>query len=172
MFHAFGDLRKLPMRTMAAFDLPVGEFMALQRIGAQDLPGERSVSDLHDKARFSMSAVSQSLASLERKGYVTRSMSAQDRRKITVSLTPEGEAFLRRIDERMDQTMQRVVERYGEADMWRLMEQVQRLLSVMEQVHHEMDLDEMDSEAQAAQESSVPKRNEKPDFKSEGENDT
>ena len=136
LFRAFADFRKLPLIMGAAFQMPPGEFMTLHRIGmhGQECP----VSDLSAGTHVSMSAISQSLASLERKGYVTRSMSAQDRRRITVSLTPMGQDCTRLLNEQLERMMRRTVEEYGEAEMWALIGQTRRLIDVMERLHHEI----------------------------------
>ena len=138
LFGAFADFRKLPLIMSAAFQMPPGEFMTLLRIGMQGPPWECPVSELSAGTHVSMSAISQSLASLERKGYVTRSMSAQDRRRITVSLTPKGQDCTRQLNEQLERMMGRTIEEYGEAEMWALIEQTRRLTGVMERLHHEI----------------------------------
>ena len=138
LFHVFAALGKLPARMGAALDMPPGEFMTLHRIGLHGPPWECPVSDLSVGTHVSMSAISQSLASLERKGYLTRSVSEQDRRRITVSLTPQGQDCARVVNQWMKWMMRRTIERYGEAEMWALIEQARRLIGVMERLHHEI----------------------------------
>jgi len=138
LFGAFADFRRMPLLLSEALHMPPGEFMTLHRIGGYGPPWECSVSDLSAKTRVSMSAMSQSLASLERKGYVKRSISERDRRRITVTLTPAGQACARKLNEQLELIMARTVEGYGEAEMWALIGQTRRLIDVMERAHREV----------------------------------
>ena len=138
LFGAFADFRRMPLLLSEALHMPPGEFMTLHRIGAHGPPWECSVSDLSAKTRVSMSAMSQSLASLERKGYVKRSISERDRRRITVTLTPAGQACARMLNEQLELIMARTIEGYGEDEMWALIGETRRLIDVMEQAHREI----------------------------------
>ncbi len=157
LFHVLAEFRRVPMRMSALFDLPPGEFMSLKHAMAQEdmqggcgAPGaghcdrqhdgrEVNVSDLHARHHASMSALSQSLASLERKGYVTRSMSGQDRRKIVVALTPEGREIVQRNNARMDQVMRRAIERFGEAEARELLAQAHRFSGILDEAFSEVE---------------------------------
>ncbi len=137
VFEAFHGLRKQPMHMMATFGLPLGEFMALHKIGDHPPPAACTVSELCNE-HISMSAVSQAIASMERKGWVTRSMSKKDRRKITVALTPEGQAFVDAMHERMDEIMRRTIAQYGEPELRTLIGMMRRLAEVNELVNREL----------------------------------
>lgn len=138
LFGAFVNFRKIPLMLSAAFHMPPGEFMTLHRIGIHGPPWECLVSDLSVKTHVSMSAMSQSLASLERKGYIQRSISERDRRRIIVTLTPAGQACARQLNEQLELLMTRTIERYGEEEMRALVGQTRRLIDVIKQAQHEI----------------------------------
>jgi DNA-binding MarR family transcriptional regulator len=148
LFRAMSDFRRMPARVLGLLDLSPGELATLKRIslvqerqqcGACGGDEELYVSGLHDRDRMSMSMVSQSLSSLERRGFVTRSVSERDRRKIAVALTPAGEAYVRHVNQRMHTLIQRTAERFGEAELLLLVDQLHRLIEVMDAVRLDME---------------------------------
>ncbi len=136
--HAFHALKHAHALFGRPAELPPGEFFVLDRVGhLRDQTGEVNVSDLHAGVRLTMSAVSQIVAQLERKGLVTRVMSAADRRRIVVSITPEGEALLGRAHRMMDEIIGELMERMGERDAEQLVELLLKLGRVIEQMRLE-----------------------------------
>ena len=146
LFMALADLRKAPMQLCAALGLSPAEFFTLQsvrRIGLGEddpcgPPEEVHVSGLQHNGHFSMSGVSQSVSALERKGYVVRSMSERDRRRISVTLTPQGERFLQQADAAVELLMQRTQARFGEAEMRQLLAEAARLQAALEEARLEL----------------------------------
>ena len=59
--------------------------------------GELRMSDLADQSLFSRSRLSYTVNQLEARGLVKRSADATDRRGITAALTPEGEAYHKKL---------------------------------------------------------------------------
>ena len=145
LMRTMSRFRRLPMRMHDAIGLPPAEFHTLKRMQDFTEHGDCcdespvNVSDLHDRERMSMPAVSQALGALERRGYVTRSISEQDRRKITVHLTPEGERFLVDTDRHMHETMDKVIARFGEDNMRTYLQLTEKLLTIMERTQPDMD---------------------------------
>ena len=66
----------------------VPQCIALQAL----LPGDRMVSELASHAGVSNSAMTRLVDGLEKKGWVQRTRSETDRRKVTIGLTESGEA--------------------------------------------------------------------------------
>lgn len=94
-------------------------------------PDGVNVSCIHHGNGMSMPALSQILGSLERKGYIERSVDARDRRKVTVTLTQGGEKLLAEAKESMDVMLDRFVEQFGEKDFAELCRLSDRMLETM-----------------------------------------
>lgn len=60
------------------------------------------VSTLSERMRINITAVSRTLKVLEKKNYIQRTVSAQDRRITYVELTPEGAEVLAEAEETMN----------------------------------------------------------------------
>jgi DNA-binding MarR family transcriptional regulator len=72
------------------------------------------VSDVWSDLSISKSAVSQSLGVLEKKGLIHREMDKDDRRKILVTLTKQGETVLHQAEKESRQMFEAIVSRVGE----------------------------------------------------------
>lgn len=83
------------------FDLTGGQFHLLRRIGR----GHNSVSQLADVKHISRAAISRGVDSLVNKGYVERAHNPDDRRNITLTLTPQGEQLVERVSARIAEWM-------------------------------------------------------------------
>ena len=74
-------------------DLSYVQFQLLATLG--DAPtGSRRMTDLADGVVYSRSGLTYQAQTLERRGLVTRSQSADDERGVTVTITDEGRAVL------------------------------------------------------------------------------
>jgi DNA-binding MarR family transcriptional regulator len=92
----------------------MGEFMALNLIAKCSVDGRVNLSDLQNSLHVTKPAISQMFNTLEKKGYVRREVDLNDRRKISVTLTPEGEVILDRTREFSEKTFSEVLSRFGE----------------------------------------------------------
>jgi len=90
------------IRKVAAeqFHLTVEQFQVLRRIRR----GSASVSALAEASQTSRSAVSRAVEALVRRGLISRSQNAADRRNLPLALTDEGQRVLSAI--------------YAEAEQW------------------------------------------------------
>lgn len=92
---------------------------------SQNSHSEINPSVLSDKLHVSRSRITAALSTLRKKGYVTMEMSENDRRRMTVSLTSDGEAFIRGKQEEVVRYFDVLVDGLGEGnvlDMIRLIE--------------------------------------------------
>ena len=83
------------------FDLNVEQFHILRHIRK----GQGSVSEIAEAKHISRPAISQAVDVLVNKGLVRRTQNLQDRRHVSLDLTPEGNALL---DAIFDQTRRRM----------------------------------------------------------------
>lgn len=81
-----------------------------------------NVPRMQERLRISKPAVSYILNTLEKKNYIVREIDARDRRKISISATPEGEEAARRSMEKCDQAWEELLREFGEDNMRQLVE--------------------------------------------------
>lgn len=94
-----------------------------------------TVSQIQQSLHISKPAVSQILNGLEKKAYIVRSIDAGDRRKITVTLTVDGEAELREAIRCQDEALEEFFARFGEENIQLFIELVDRLTDALEHIH-------------------------------------
>lgn len=92
-----------------------------------------AVSDIQQDLFVSKSAVSQTLNNLEKKGYIIRTIDTDDRRKITVTLTPEGKKVLAEAQCGYDESIDQVLEQFGEENVKLFLELVNQLINIFEE---------------------------------------
>ena len=102
--------------------------------------GGFSASEIQRVIHITKPAVSQSLNNLEKKGFIVRSIDRTDRRKIIVTLTPEGEAELQDAMQCQNAAMEKVYTQFGEENIRQLVLLVNRLMDILE----ELDIDNND----------------------------
>ena len=93
-----------------------GEINILYHL-AQNRGTEINPSTLSEKLRVSRSRITAALSALRKKGFVKLRGSEHDRRRVRVTLTPEGAEFLRRKQERVEEYFDRLVEGLGETNV-------------------------------------------------------
>ena len=96
-----------------------------------DVPG------MQKKLHISKPAISYILNTLEKKNYITREIDPKDRRKVSISATPEGKAAARQSQEKYDAVWEELLDRFGEENMRQLI----RLIQDLEQLYTDMSCD-------------------------------
>jgi DNA-binding MarR family transcriptional regulator len=71
---------------------------------------------MYEALAVSKAAVSQMLGSLEKRGYIRRDIDRDNRRKIIITLTKQGETAVDKAEKKMDVLMSRIITRFGEKD--------------------------------------------------------
>ena len=80
--------------------------------------GRMNPSTLSERLRVSRSRITATLSALRKKGFVTLKGSEDDRRRVWVTLTPEGAEFLRRKQQKVEEYFDRLVEGLGKPMSW------------------------------------------------------
>lgn len=75
------------------------------------------VPKMQEQLKISKPAVSYILNTLEKKHYIVREIDANDRRKISISTTPEGQAAAHRSMKKCDAVWSKLLESFGEDNM-------------------------------------------------------
>lgn len=113
---AANRFRKIRMGKLFT-DISHGEFILLQMIREYEVkhPEEEGihVSQIAVRQKVSPPAVSRALRALEKKGWVERKVSKEDRRNTYVFITPEGERKADESAQVMDHFMLNVIRKMG-----------------------------------------------------------
>jgi DNA-binding MarR family transcriptional regulator len=131
--------RKSGMPLHCGRDLHMGELMIMKRIAmyAGDPEKNASASDLQNNLYMTKPAVSQILNSLEKKGYISREIDRNDRRRIAVSLTEEGLCTLKDAREQTDRMFDAILSRLGEENIRQLIDLLTRMAEISEELRRE-----------------------------------
>ena len=138
--------RKVGMAFSTKLDMHVGELFIMKKI-AEDTAGSDHtvrVSDIQSSLFITKPAVSQMLNSLERKGYIKRGINTKDRRKIVITLTPEGLAVMDTMQEHADKKTREVISRLGEENAKQLVELFNRFADICEELKTDISFQDED----------------------------
>lgn len=86
-----------------------------------DVPG------MQKKLHISKPAISYILNTLEKKNYITREIDPKDRRKVSISATPEGKAAAEESMKRYDDLWTEILTQFGKENMKELIRLIQEL---------------------------------------------
>jgi len=121
LFVAFHQLKQLFHYVPPSSEVAKGEFVVLNniRLLAEQVTIEQGIrlSSLCKKTHISKSGISQMLRSLEKKGFIMRSVDEKDRRAVFVHLTSKGIEYLEERNQILFEKMEQVIEKMGKEDI-------------------------------------------------------
>lgn len=119
--------------------IQLGELSVLRRVYLYCKESGRcpSVSEICETLQVTKPAVSQLLNSLEKREFIVRQIDHVDRRKISVSVTDEGEKQLLHNVERYDAAFEEVSERYGSEKLQVLIDEMTRFSDILDELRSE-----------------------------------
>lgn len=120
-------------------ELSQGEYytlFSLRRISLLNLGHDQDVkaSDLSEIMHISRPAVTRFLNTLEKKGFIGRDISKDDRRVILVTMTPQGQEAFQKRNSKMLHLADRLVEELGDHDTKKLIELLDKLSNIYEKL--------------------------------------
>lgn len=132
--HAMFRFRKMGMTLPAEFDIRMTELFLMKSIAKRTSCTNKSVhvSDIQSNLHITKPAVSQMLNALEKRGYVKREMDTEDRRKIAVTLTSDGQEILKQTEEYFNRRLEETISRFGEENTKQLTELFNLLTDISE----------------------------------------
>lgn len=95
------------------------EYILLREIAENAIGADTNteLADIREFLSISKAAVSQMLASLEKKGYITREVNPENRKYLIVTLTPQGRKILQDIDKVYTCRLQQIIKVMGEQNI-------------------------------------------------------
>ena len=130
-FTSIVHFRKLESTFSSECEMQMNEMVILQSIAGtccQECPCMNlDVPKIQKKLNISKPAISYILNTLEKKKYITREIDPKDRRKVSISATPEGRAAAEQSMKKYDEIWDEILERFGEDNMKNLIELIQSL---------------------------------------------
>ncbi len=114
----------------------MAEYILLREIAdnAIGVEGNTELSDIRKYLAVSKSAISQMLAALEKKGYISRTVNPENRRNLIVTLTPLGKITLNEIDTVYHSRFEQVVKGMGEQNIKEMI----RLINYMNEIINQL----------------------------------
>lgn len=139
-FTTLARFKKLGSGFPGCCDLQLVEW-TIMRQAAHSANGPRdacclNVTELQSQLHVSRSNVSQTLSSLERKGYIVREIDKGDRRKIAVVVTDSGNEKLRQACDAYDRVMKSLMAEFGADNMESLCGMLNLLVDIYDQLEH------------------------------------
>jgi len=129
---------------MSTGNLSQGEYLVLRhiRLSNHPLPGDSQhknikAADLSDILELSRPSITRILNDLERKGFITRNIDNNDRRRVNIELTEAGMEALETANNRLLLLAERLVAVLGEADTDKLIELIDKLAAIYKEIAEE-----------------------------------
>ena len=124
-FTSIVHFKKLESTFSSECEMQMNEMVILQSIAGtccQECPCMNlDVPKIQKKLNISKPAISYILNTLEKKKYITREIDAKDRRKVSISATPEGKAAAEQSQKKFDELWDEILTRFGEDNMRQLL---------------------------------------------------
>lgn len=139
LIHSVFHFKRMDIKPPPGIDLNFGEIMFLKHLNTGHYPPHIMESDkIHDMLNVTKPAVSQMLKSLEKKGYIIREIDPQDRRKIVIKTTAEGDRLTNEMKRFSEDLITEVIRRFGDENTEKLIDLFDRFHKVIDEIRCEM----------------------------------
>ena len=123
-FQSMMCFKKLESAFSLECEMQMNEMVILQSIAGtccRECPCMNlDVPKIQKKLNISKPAISYILNTLEKKNYIIREIDPKDRRKVSISATPEGKAAAEQSKKKFDELWNEILTRFGEDNMRQL----------------------------------------------------
>ena len=130
-FTSILHFRKLESALASECEMQMNEMVILHTIAGtccRECPCMNlDVPKMQKKLNISKPAISYILNTLEKKNYITREIDAKDRRKVSISATPEGKAAAEQSRKKYDELWEEILNQFGEENMRQLLKLIHSL---------------------------------------------
>ena len=143
--------RKSGMDFPKMADINMTEFFVMNGLSKNIYGVDQSVdlSQIQCHTHITKAAISQMFTSLEKRGYLIRETDKSNRRKITVTLTPQGKEILAQSQQQAGSMLQEILLRLGEDKAWQLISLLSELSDIRDDIKRESAADKEQGESLA-----------------------
>ncbi len=110
-------------------DLSMQEYALLRRLSTSD--GSADLTSVREYLAVTKAAVSQMLASLEKRGLLVREIDPANRRNLIVTLTPDGIVRLRQKEAQVERRLQELLDELGPKDALQFITLINKMNTVL-----------------------------------------
>jgi len=96
------------------------------------------ISDLKKYLSISKGAISQNLASLEKKGYIKRTIDESNRRNVIVTLTAKGREIMKEHYSQFTERLGKIISRLGEENVKQMIKIVDQMTEISNEINNEL----------------------------------
>jgi DNA-binding MarR family transcriptional regulator len=129
-FSVIGEMRRYLMHAKPFSGITHSEMTILHMIDMRERKGERaSTTWLSERLHLSKSSISQTLNSMEAKGWIRRSIDPSNRRKTSIDTTEEGRRMMQEVYNEVVENIGRVLERMGQENAERFLDLIEMFLA-------------------------------------------
>lgn len=131
--------RKSGMDFPKMAEINMTEFFVMNGLSRNIFGQDQSVdlSQVQCHTHVTKAAISQMFTSLEKRGYIIRETDKSNRRRITVTLTQQGEKILSQSQQVADKTLDDILLRLGEEKAWQLVCLLSELSDISDEIKRE-----------------------------------
>jgi len=130
--NAFLRFRETRTRFLATKELSWGTLFILKKL---ELDG--NVNGICEKLHISKPAVTYMLNSLEKDGYITRSIDTNDRRRIDIKLTGKGKELVKTHKKTYEVIIDKALAKFGESNSKELIRLFNRFADIIDELREE-----------------------------------
>lgn len=115
----FEMIHNVDMKSAFGVDMSKAEFVIMKIIDCLSESGKKNVavSDIVNKVKVSAQAISRCLGGLEKKGYIERFSSKEDRRRMEVMVTQKGRESYCCLAKKTEKIMHSIISDFGKNEM-------------------------------------------------------
>ncbi len=148
LMNAIFRFKKISVNLPAELNLHIGELFIMCKIDEclQEPDAEISMADIQSQLHVTKPAVSQTINSLEKKGFIKREINSSDRRRFIITLTPKGRRVTQAVKKHTDKMISEIIARFGEDNTKQLISLFNRFADISETTKIEISPAELEGE--------------------------
>ncbi len=100
------------------------------------------IADIKEYLSISKGAVSQKLSSLEKKGYIQRTINENNRRNLIITLTPKGKTLMKNHYSKFSNKLEKIVNRLGQDNVREIIQLVNKMTEITNEINNDIENDE------------------------------